>query len=240
MDGLTTPTPINPYVRPPKGSQPPSRYEPYVATTKRGPLKPLILLPHTLSEITGPVYGHENVGEKDNDLTVQHAGEPLGERIIVSGRVLDSNGRPVPNTLIEIWQANSAGRYRHVHDQHPAPLDPNFSGAGRTLTDQNGAYRFVTIKPGSYPWFNHYNAWRPAHIHFSVFGNAFITRLVTQMYFPGDPLFPYDPIFQSIPDEKARQRLISKFDLETTQPQWAKGFIFDIVLRGPEATPFET
>jgi protocatechuate 3,4-dioxygenase beta subunit len=146
----------------------------------------------------------------------------------------------VPNALIEIWQANAAGRYRHAKDQHPAPLDPNFSGAGRTLTDENGAYRFVTIKPGAYPWFNHYNAWRPAHIHFSVFGNAFITRLVTQMYFPGDPLFDYDPIFQSIPDEKARQRLISKFDLETTQPQWAKGFKFDVVLRGPEATPFET
>ena len=240
MDGLTTPTSIKPYCRPPKGSQPPSLYEPYVATTKRAPLRPLVLLPHTLSEITGPIYGHEKIGDKDSDLTVQHAGEPLGERIIVSGRVLDSNGRPVPNTLVEIWQANSAGRYRHVNDQHPAPLDPNFSGAGRTMTDQDGAYRFITIKPGSYPWFNHYNAWRPAHIHFSVFGNAFISRLVTQMYFPGDPLFPYDPIFQSIPDKEARERLISKFDLDSTQPQWAKGFKFDIVLRGPEATPFET
>ena len=240
MDGPTTQISIKPYCRLPKGSQPPSLYEPYQATKKRAPLKPLVLVPHTLSEITGPVYGHEKVREKDNDLTVQHAGEPLGERIIVSGRVLDSNGRPVPNTLIEIWQANSAGRYRHAKDQHPAPLDPNFTGAGRTLTDQNGEYRFITIKPGSYPWLNHYNAWRPAHIHFSVFGNAFITRLVTQMYFPGDPLFPYDPIFQSIPDEKARERLISKFDLETTEPQWAKGFKFDIVLRGPEATPFET
>jgi protocatechuate 3,4-dioxygenase beta subunit len=240
MDRLTTPISITPYCRLPKGSQPPSLYEAYRATIKRAPLKPLVVLPHTLSEITGPVYGREKIGEKDNDLTAQHAGEPIGERIIVSGRVLDSHGRPVPNALIEVWQANSAGRYKHVNDQHPAPLDPNFSGAGRTLTDQNGAYRFITIKPGAYPWFNHYNAWRPAHIHFSVFGNAFITRLVTQMYFPGDPLFPYDPVFQSIPDEKARQRLISKFDLETTQPQWAKGFKFDIVLRGPEATPFET
>jgi protocatechuate 3,4-dioxygenase, beta subunit len=236
---VSTRVSVKGYARPPKGSQPPSLYEPYQATVKRAPLKPLILLPHTLSEITGPVFGQEKVGEKDNDLTCQHTGEPIGERIIVSGRVLDSNGRPIPNTLLEIWQANSAGRYRHINDQHPAPLDPNFSGAGRTMTDEHGAYRFITIKPGAYPWNNHYNAWRPAHIHFSVFGTAFISRLVTQMYFPGDPLFEYDPIFQSIPDERARQRLISKFDLETTQPQWAKGFKFDIVLRGPEATPFE-
>ena len=240
MNSVTTGVSIKPYVRLPKGSQPLSLYEPYRATVKRAPLKPLVVLPHTLSEITGPIFGHEKVGENNHDLTRQHAGEPVGERIIVSGRVLDSNRRPVPNALIEIWQANSAGRYRHIKDQHPAPLDPNFSGAGRTLTDEHGVYRFITIKPGAYPWFNHHNAWRPAHIHFSVFGTAFIARLVTQMYFPGDPLFDYDPIFQSIPDEGARQRLISKFDLETTEPQWAKGFKFDIVLRGPEATPFET
>jgi len=240
MNSVTTGVSIKPYVRLPKGSQPRSLYEPYRATVKRAPLKPLVVLPHTLSEITGPIFGHEKVGENNHDLTRQHAGEPVGERIIVSGRVLDSNRRPVPNALIEIWQANSAGRYRHIKDQHPAPLDPNFSGAGRTLTDEHGVYRFITIKPGAYPWFNHHNAWRPAHIHFSVFGTAFIARLVTQMYFPGDPLFDYDPIFQSIPDEGARQRLISKFDLETTEPQWAKGFKFDIVLRGPEATPFET
>jgi len=239
MNSVTTGVSIKPYVRLPKGSQPLSLYEPYRATVKRAPLKPLVVLPHTLSEITGPIFGHEKVGENNHDLTRQHAGEPVGERIIVSGRVLDSNRRPVPNALIEIWQANSAGRYRHIKDQHPAPLDPNFSGAGRTLTDEHGVYRFITIKPGAYPWFNHHNAWRPAHIHFSVFGTAFIARLVTQMYFPGDPLFAYDPIFQSIPDERARQRLISKFDLETTEPQWAKGFKFDIVLRGPEAIPFE-
>jgi protocatechuate 3,4-dioxygenase beta subunit len=227
------------YHRMPPGSQPPSLHEPYGSTVRRAPAKPLIVLPHTLSEITGPLFGHEKIGEADNDLTRQHAGEPVGERIIVTGRVLDDNGRPVPSALIEIWQANSTGRYRHHRDQHPAPLDPNFTGAGRTLTDENGSYRFVTIKPGAYPWLNHYNAWRPAHIHFSIFGRAFITRLVTQMYFPGDPLFAFDPVFQSIPDERARQRLISRFDLEATQPQWALGFRFDIVLRGRDATPFE-
>ncbi|HEY1262369.1 MAG TPA: protocatechuate 3,4-dioxygenase subunit beta [Terriglobales bacterium] len=231
---------ITPYRRHEPGSQPPSLYEPYRATVRRAPSKPLIFLPHTLSEVTGPLYGDSDVLEGDCDLTRQHEGEPLGERIIVTGRVLDSNGRPVRQALIEVWQANSAGRYRHVRDQHPAPLDPNFTGAGRTLTDDQGNYRFVTIKPGPYPWLNHYNAWRPAHIHFSIFGRAFITRLVTQMYFPGDPLFAYDPMFQSVPDEKARQRMVSKFDLETTQPQWATGYKFDIVLRGPEATPFET
>jgi len=227
------------YQRLQPGSQPTRIYEPYKSTLLRNPAKPLLFLPHTLSETTGPVYGHGAIAETDNDLTRQHADEPLGERIIVSGRVLDDNGRPVPNTLIEIWQANAAGRYRHGCDQHPAPLDPNFNGTGRTLTDENGAYRFVTIKPGAYPWLNHYNAWRPAHIHFSVFGRAFISRLITQMYFPGDPLFAHDPIFQSVPDERARQRMISRFDVETTQPQWALGYRFDIVIRGPEATPFE-
>lgn len=231
---------ITPYKRHDPSGQPPTPYEPYKSTIKRSPSKPLIYLPHTLSETTGPVYGHGNIDETDNDLTQQHKEEPRGERIIVTGRVLDSNGRPVPRALVEIWQANTAGRYQHIKDQHPAPIDPNFTGAGRTLTDENGVYRFITIKPGAYPWFNHYNAWRPAHIHFSIFGRAFLSRLVTQMYFPGDPLFAFDPIYQSIPDEKARQRMVSKFDLETTQPQWALGYKFDIVLRGPEATPFET
>jgi protocatechuate 3,4-dioxygenase beta subunit len=227
------------YRRPEPGGQPSSFYEPYRATVLRSPHKPLVFLPHTLSEVTGPIYGREQVAETDHDLTRQHAGDPLGERIVVTGRVFDSDGRPVPNALIEIWQANSAGRYAHATDRHPAPLDPNFTGTGRALTDESGAYRFVTIKPGPYPWLNHYNAWRPAHIHFSIFGSAFVTRLVTQMYFPGDPLFAFDPIFQSVPDEKARQRMVSRFDLETTVPQWATGYKFDIVLRGQEATPFE-
>jgi protocatechuate 3,4-dioxygenase beta subunit len=240
MDRTASDKPIvRPYRRAEPGSQPDSLYEPYRSSVLRSPRQPLVFLPHTLSEVTGPVYGQDGVCETDHDLTRQHPGEPLGERIIVTGRVLDANGRPVSNTLIEVWQANSAGRYAHVKDQHPAPLDPNFTGSGRTLTDEHGAYRFVTIKPGPYPWQNHYNAWRPAHIHFSVFGSAFITRLVTQMYFPGDPLLAFDPIFQSVPDERARQRMISKFDMAATQPQWATGYTFDIVLRGPEATPFE-
>jgi len=231
---------ITPYRRPDPSSQPVLLHEPYRATIRRAPRKPLILLPHTLSEVTGPVYGHEDITEGDNDLTRQHGGEPLGERMILTGRVLDDNGRPVSQALLEIWQANAAGRYLHVKDQHPAPLDPNFTGAGRTLTDENGCYRFVTIKPGAYPWLNHYNAWRPAHIHFSIFGRAFATRLVTQMYFPGDPLCAIDPIFQSVRDEEAQQRLIARLDPETTQPQWALGYRFDIVLRGREATPLET
>jgi protocatechuate 3,4-dioxygenase, beta subunit len=179
------------------------------------------------------------MGPLDNDLTRQHGGEPLGERIIVAGRVLDGDGRPVRNALVEIWQCNAAGRYIHQVDQHPAPLDPNFSGAGRALTDDDGRYRFITIKPGAYPWGNHENAWRPAHIHFSLFGPAFATRLVTQMYFPGDPLFEYDPIFQSVRDPKARERMIARFDLPTTEPEWALGYQWDIVLRGRESTPME-
>lgn len=230
---------IVPYRRTNSSDQPPLLHEPYRATIRRAPRKPLIVLPQTLSEITGPLFGQHDIVNGDNDLTRQHAGEPLGERIILTGRVLDGNGRPVPQALIEIWQANAAGRYHHVKDQHPAPLDPNFTGAGRALTDDNGSYRFVTIKPGAYPWLNHYNAWRPAHIHFSIFGRAFVTRLVTQMYFPGDPLCAIDPIFQSVREERAKKRLVAQFDLETTQPQWALGYRFDIVLRGAEATPFE-
>jgi protocatechuate 3,4-dioxygenase beta subunit len=211
----------------------------YRSTALRHPKQPLQLLPQYLTEVTGPLLGHERVGETDHDLTVQHDGEPLGERIIVSGRVLDSDGKPVPNTLIELWQANAAGRYLHSGDQHPAPLDPNFTGVGRCMTDSDGNYKFITIKPGAYPWRNHDNAWRPAHLHMSLFGRAFTQRLVTQMYFPGDPLFYQDPIFNSVRDPKARERMISRFDLETTVPEWALSYKFDIVLRGTEATPFE-
>ena len=220
-------------------ADPPYLFPDYASTRKRAPSKPLVIIPHTLSELTGPIYGHECIQSGDNDLTRQHAGEPLGERIVVTGRVLDEGGRPVPNTLVEIWQANAAGRYIHVRDQHPAPLDPNFSGAGRVVTDAEGRYRFTSIKPGAYPWRNHPNAWRPAHIHFSLFGPSFLTRLVTQMYFPGDPLFPFDPIFNSIADERARNRLIARFDMDTTEPEWALGYRFDFVLRGRDATPLE-
>ena len=226
-------------VRPEDNVQPLYLYPDYVATRLRAPKKPLIILPKTLSDTTSPAYGRGPIGELDNDLTRQHEGEPLGERIIVTGRVTDGDGRPIRGSLIEIWQANAAGRYIHKNDQHPAPLDPNFSGAGRCLTDGEGRYRFVTIKPGAYPWKNHDNAWRPAHIHLSLFGEAFRSRLITQMYFPGDPLLEHDPIFQSVPDEKARRRMISTFDLETTRPEWALGYRFDIVLEGREATPFE-
>ena len=229
---------ITGYRRDPE-SQPPYLYPDYESTRLRAPDRPLVILPHTLSEVTGPVFGRGKVGPLDNDLTRQHEDEPLGERIIVSGRVLDSDGRPVRNSLIEVWQANAAGRYIHHNDQHPAPLDPNFSGAGRCLTDGDGRYRFVTVKPGAYPWKNHPNAWRPAHIHFSLFGPAFATRLVTQMYFPGDPLFDQDPIFQSVNDPRARERMISRFDLETTEPEWALAYNYDIVLRGRDDTPME-
>jgi protocatechuate 3,4-dioxygenase, beta subunit len=222
-------------------SQPPYIHPDYRSSVLRGPLKPLVPLKQTLSELTGPVYGHESVGPLDDDLTKNGArnGEPLGERIIVGGRVLDEAGRPVPNTLIEIWQANAAGRYVHAADQHDAPLDPNFFGGGRCVTDEEGRYRFTTVKPGAYPWGNHRNAWRPAHIHLSLFGPSFVTRLVTQMYFPGDPLLALDPIYQGAP-AGARERLISTFSLELTQPEWALGYEFDIVLRGPAATPVET
>ena len=227
------------YRRPNPESQPPYLYPPYRSSVRRAPTKPLVFLPHTLSEITGPVFGDEIISANDNDLTAQHAGEPLGERIVVSGRVMDDDGHPVPHTLVEVWQANAAGRYRHNVDDHHAPLDLNFTGCGRVLTDANGNYRFTSIKPGAYPWKNHDNAWRPAHIHFSLFGPAFLTRLVTQMYFPGDPLLPFDPVFNSIADERGRSLLISKFDWETTVPEHALGYRFDIVLRGRDATPLE-
>ncbi len=212
----------------------------YKSTALRSPTKPLVPLAQSLSEITGPVYGHESVGPLDADLTrnAAAAGEPLGERIIVTGRVLDEDGRALPNTLIEVWQANAAGRYVHAADQHDAPLDPNFFGGGRCATNAEGWYSFKTIKPGAYPWGNHLNAWRPNHIHFSLFGPSFATRLITQMYFPGDPLLDLDPIFLATP-QAARGRLVADFSLEATEPGVALGYRFDIVLRGRNETPME-
>ena len=221
------------------GTQPEYLHPEYKSSVKRAPKQPLILVPHTLSEITGPMFGQNAVRATDSDLTGQHPAAALGERIVVTGRVLDEGGRPVRGALLEVWQANAAGRYRHKNDQHDAPLDPNFTGCGRALTDGEGRYQFLSIKPGAYPWKNHHNAWRPAHIHFSIFGDGLLSRLVTQMYFPGDPLLPFDPIYNCIPDEQAKRRLISEFDWEHTSPEFALGFRFDIVLRGRNLTPME-
>jgi protocatechuate 3,4-dioxygenase, beta subunit len=218
---------------------PPYAHPDYTSTVLRSPRKALVMPPAGFTELSGPVFGTGDVRDTDADLTMHGDGEPLGERIIVHGQVRDSHGKPVRHSLIEIWQANSAGRYVHKGDEHPAPLDPNFVGAGRALTDDEGHYEFTTIKPGAYPWRNHPNAWRPAHIHLSLFGRAFTQRLVTQMYFPGDPLFEYDPIFNSVRDARARERLVSRFDLDRTVPEWALGYRFDIVLGGAEATPME-
>ena len=221
-------------------TQPPYVHPEYKSTALRGPTRPLVPLKQSLSELTGPVFGHASVGPLDHDLTKNgiKGAEPLGERIVVTGRVLDESGRAVPDTLIEIWQANAAGRYIHAVDQHDAPLDPNFFGGGRCVTDAAGRYRFYTVRPGAYPWGNHYNAWRPNHIHLSLFGPAFTTRLVTQMYFPGDPLLELDPIYLGTP-EAARGLLVAKFDIEVTEPDFALGYVFDIVLRGRGSTPME-
>jgi protocatechuate 3,4-dioxygenase beta subunit len=224
------------YARDPAGTQPPLDTPAYGSSRLRAPHGEPVPVAHSLTEITGPLAVNGPVSVVDTDLTRQHHGAPLGERIIVHGRILDGGGQPIPNTLIEIWQANAAGRYVHAADQHPAPLDPNFSGTGRCLTDRAGRYEFVTIKPGAYPWKNHHNAWRPAHIHFSLLGRAFAQRLVTQMYFPGDPLLAHDPIYNAVPDERARQRLVSRLDLDRAVPEWALGYAFDVVLRGREAT----
>jgi protocatechuate 3,4-dioxygenase beta subunit len=212
-------------------------YPPYRSSTLRHPTRALVsLLDPEAAELRGPVFGATDVTEFDADLTRQHQGEPLGERITVTGRVLDRAGRPVGGQLVEIWQANASGRYAHQRDQHPAPLDPNFTGSGRCLTAADGSYSFTTVKPGPYPWRNHDNAWRPAHIHFSLFGTAFTQRLVTQMYFPGDPLFPYDPILQSVTDNAARERLVAAYEHDLSRSEWSLGYRWDIVLDGPAAT----
>ncbi|MCB0630342.1 MAG: protocatechuate 3,4-dioxygenase subunit beta [Lewinella sp.] len=220
---------------------PPLIYPDYKSTVLRGPKKPLITIDEYLMDARLPVYGTSELGKWDHDLTKNSRinGEPLGERIIVYGKVMDEQGRPIPNALVELWQANAAGRYVHKVDQHDAPLDPNFLGAGRTLSDEQGNYKFYTIKPGAYPWGNHYNAWRPNHIHFSLFGNFLESRLVTQMYFPGDPLLQYDPIFNGVP-EAGRKLLIADFSMDVTEPEFALAYEFNIVLKGRQATPFET
>jgi len=226
-----------PYARPRQGAQPPYLYPDYRSTRKRAPARAPIRLEHTVSELTGPSFSSGWAGPDIVDLTRPDKGEALGQRIILTGRVLDEDGRPARKTLCEICQCKAAGRYRHPKDQHDAPLEPNFTGVGRILTTDDGAYRFLTIKPGAYPWKNTYNAWRPAHIHFSLFGPAFATRLITQMYFPGDPLLADDAIFNSVPDAAARQRLIAHQDPNLSEAEYALGYRFDIVLRGRASTP---
>jgi protocatechuate 3,4-dioxygenase beta subunit len=223
----------------PGQEQPRRDYPPYRSSILRHPTRPLQPVDPEGVELWAPCFGHQDVDDAEADLTGQHPGEPIGERIVVTGRIVDGAGRPVAHQLVEVWQANAAGRYRHLRDQHPAPLDPNFTGAGRCLTGADGTYRFVTIKPGPYPWRNHRNAWRPAHIHFSLFGTDFTQRLVTQMYFPGDPLFELDPIYQSIIDPKARDLLVAVYDHEVTTPEWCTGYRWDIVLTGAHRTPVE-
>lgn len=233
---MSDPVPFRPYA---PGSQPSLDTPDYATTRKRHPLRAPIKIPHTVTETSGPVFSPTHF-PPSVDLTVNTTGQKaVGERIVVAGTILDEDGRPVPNTMVEVWQANATGRYDHPGDQHDAPLDPNFHGAGRVYTDANGRYRIVTIRPGAYPWPNHHNAWRPTHIHFSYFGPAFASRLVTQMYFPGDPLLAYDPIFNAIPDTRARDRLIAAFDMDITEADYALGYRFDVVLRGRGATPME-
>ncbi len=225
------------YRPPPPGLHPPNNSPAYTSTALRAPRSRAVAITHSLSETTGPSFARAPAASASADLTILNGGAALGERIIIAGRVLGDDGRPIANAMLEIWQANSAGRYAHPEDRHDAPLDPHFSGAAQIVTGSDGAYRIVTIKPGAYPWRNHPNAWRPRHIHFSVFGPAFASRLVTQMYFPGDPLLDYDPIYLSVPGAEARARLLARFDLNTTIADYALGYQFDIVLRGGAATP---
>ena len=220
------------------GAQPDNDSPGYRSTAKRHPKQKLLRIPQTVTEITGPSFLAAHFPAMD-DISQRDGRGALGERIIVRGRVLDEDERPVPHTMLELWQANAAGRYDHALDTHDAPLDPNFHGEARVFTDAEGWYQLTTIKPGAYPWRNHPNAWRPNHIHFSIFGPGFATRLITQMYFPGDPLLPLDPIFNAVPDPAARQGLVAAFDLDITQPERALGYRFDVVLRGRGATAME-
>lgn len=221
------------------GPQPRLAFPPYRSSALRHPGRELRRVDPEGAELHAPVFGQSDLDPLDADLTAQAGGEPIGERLLLAGRVLDGDGRPVRHQLVEIWQANAAGRYRHERDQHPAPVDPNFTGVGRCLTDGEGRYRFTTIRPGPYPWRNHLNAWRPAHVHFSLFGTEFTQRLVTQMYFPGDPLLALDPVARSITDPDARARLLARYDHDLTEPEWATGYRWDIVLSGPHATPLD-
>jgi len=223
----------------PQAAHPRRDFAPYRSTLLRHPTHELVRADPEEIELVSPAFGHTDVSPEEADLTIQHVGEPLGERIVITGRVLDGDGRPVRNQLVEIWQANASGRYLHKRDQHPAPLDPNFTGVGRLITGDDGSYRLTTVKPGAYPWKNHRNAWRPAHIHFSFFGSAFTQRLITQMYFPGDPLFALDPIYQSITDPAARERLVAQYDHDVSEPEWALGYRWDVVLTGPKSTWME-
>jgi protocatechuate 3,4-dioxygenase, beta subunit len=219
--------------------QPRWNYSPYRSSLLRHPTKDLRHADPEGAELVAPVFGPADVDPVEADLTIQATGEPIGERMVLAGRVVDGQGRPVRNQLVELWQANAGGRYIHKRDQHPAAIDPNFTGVGRCLTDDDGFYRFTTIKPGPYPWRNHVNAWRPAHIHFSLFGTEFTHRMITQMYFPGDPLFALDPIYQSITDQAARDRLVATYDHDLSQHEWSTGYRWDIVLTGSHSTPME-
>jgi protocatechuate 3,4-dioxygenase, beta subunit len=234
-------TPQAEFIQRDRSQHPPALTPDYKTSVLRSPRLPLWSLQNSLSEVTGPAFGRDELGPLDNDLILNYAksGEPIGERTIVHGRVLDGNGRPVPNTLVEVWQANAGGRYRHTNDTYIAPIDPNFGGCGRTITDQDGHYAFRTVKPGAYPFRNHVNSWRPAHIHFSVFGSGFAQRLITQMYFEGDPLLARDSILGTIPDPAARLRLVAPLDMNAAVPIDSLAYRFDIVLRGTRSTLFE-
>jgi protocatechuate 3,4-dioxygenase beta subunit len=220
-------------------TQPRLDFAPYRSSALRHPTKDLCHADPESIELAAPVFGHRDVDPLEADLTIQHGGEPIGERIRITGRVLDGDGRPVRGQLVEIWQANAAGRYIHKRDQHPAPIDPNFTGVGRAITGQDGSYSFLTVKPGPYPWRNHRNAWRPAHVHFSLFGTEFTQRMITQLYFPGDPLFALDPIYQSITSQSARDRLVAEYDHDVSEHEWLLGYRWDIVLTGAHATRME-